>query len=136
MTVDGIPEQKIISFLREKIDPDLIYLFGSQAQGTARPESDVDIAYLGNSSLAPYERFMLAQELSRLIGKPVDLIDLSESTTVFQAQVVGSGKSIYCSDETKRMYFEMKVLKMYARLNEERAPILDKIKESGSVYGN
>jgi len=29
----------------------------------------------------------------------------------------------------------MKTLKMYAKLNEERAPILHKVQESGRIYG-
>lgn len=65
----------------------------------------------------------------------MDLIDLSAASTVFQAQVVSTGKTIYCTDFNKKAQFEMKVLKMYARLNEERSLILKRIMESGSVYG-
>lgn len=32
------------------------------------------------------------------------------------------------------MKFEMLTLKMYAKLNEERQVVLDKIRESGEVY--
>lgn len=65
----------------------------------------------------------------------MDLINLNASSTVFKAQVVSTGKIIYCSDETKRMYFEMRAFKSYAMLNEEREVILKKIKERGTVYG-
>ncbi|MDT9757069.1 nucleotidyltransferase domain-containing protein [Heyndrickxia coagulans] len=37
--------REIIAFLKEKINPDFIILFGSYAKGYARPDSDVDIAF-------------------------------------------------------------------------------------------
>jgi hypothetical protein len=85
-------------------------------------------------SLSEYDIFMIAQGLADLLKQPVDLVDLNKASTVFQAQVVGTGQIIYCTDEVRRMYFEMKVLKMYAKLNEERKSILDRIMESGSIY--
>lgn len=70
-------------------------------------------------------------ELKREVG----LINLSEASTVFKAQIIGTGKVIYCKNNTERMYFEMRSLKEYALLNEERECILNKIKERDSVYG-
>ncbi|MTH54957.1 nucleotidyltransferase domain-containing protein [Bacillus mangrovi] len=121
-------------FMKEKINPYLIVLFGSAAKGTDRKDSDYDLAYLSDQVLGMYDRFMLAQELAAIVNRDVDLIDLKEATTVFAAQVVGTGQTIYCNDEKRRAIFEMKTLKMYARLNEERAIVLKRIRESGSVY--
>ena len=45
------------------------------------------------------------------------------------------GKVIYCKHPEKRPIYEMKVLKEYARLNEQRRPIVERIRERGSVYG-
>ncbi|MBB5326106.1 putative nucleotidyltransferase [Anoxybacillus tepidamans] len=129
-------EETIVHVLKEKLAPFVIYLFGSTVNGTVRPNSDVDIAFLSDEKqLDPYELFMIAQELANLLKREVDLIDLQQASTVFQAQVVHTGKTIYCSDEKKRMEFELKAFKMYAKLNEERSVILKKISESGSVYG-
>lgn len=84
--------------------------------------------------LDDYERFMLAQELAEKLNKNVDLIDLRQATTVFQTQIVSTGKVIFCNDNNRRMNFEMLTLKMYAKLNDERKEILEKIQESGEVY--
>ena len=65
----------------------------------------------------------------------VDLVDLEEASTVFQVQIISKGKVFYCSDETKRHLFEIKMLKMYTCLNEERADILRRIREDGTYYG-
>ncbi|MGF6947554.1 hypothetical protein QF028_000047 [Neobacillus sp. B4I6] len=77
---------------------------------------------------------MIAQEIATKLNRDVDLIDLSEASTVFQAQVIYTGRVIYCIDNNKKAKFELKTLKMYAKLNEERSPILKKVEESGSIY--
>lgn len=124
----------IIDYLVEKISPYAIYLFGSVVKGNLHPGSDIDIAFLSENKISSYDLFIIAQGLAGILGKEVDLVDLNNATTVFQAQVIGTGKNIYCSDNYKRMVFEMVALKKYARLNEERACILKKIKESGRIY--
>ncbi len=126
---------KAIKILKEEFNPIVIYLFGSGARNELREDSDIDIAFLTDNEVDPYKCFLKAQELADIFNRSVDLINLNSSSTVFKAQVVGSGKRIYCSNETKRMYFEMRVLKSYAMLNEEREVILKKIKERGTVYG-
>ncbi len=126
---------KTIEILKEEFNPIVIYLFGSASRNELRRDSDIDIAFLTDNDIDPYKCFMKAQELADILKRDVDLINLNTSSTVFKAQVVGTGKRIYCSDDTKRMYFEMRTFKSYAMLNEERDVILKKIKESGSVYG-
>ena len=104
--------------LIEHVSPYLIVLFGSFAKGTIHADSDLDIAFLSEKHFSDYELFMLAQMISSIVGREVDLIPLDKASTVFQAQIVGTGEVIYCTDETKKMYFEMKALKQYAKLNE------------------
>jgi uncharacterized protein len=124
----------IVQFLVKKINPYVIYLFGSQAQQQARQDSDIDLAFLSERTLSHYERFMITGELAAILNCDVDLIDLKEATTVFQAQIVGKGKVLYCADDDKKARFEMKVFKEYAKLNEERAEILKQIQKRGAVY--
>ncbi|WP_235907211.1 nucleotidyltransferase domain-containing protein [Niallia circulans] len=49
-----------------------------------------------------YILFIAAQELAAQIGQDVDLIDLGSASTVFQAQIVHTGKIIYCTNEQKK----------------------------------
>ncbi|WP_374048184.1 nucleotidyltransferase domain-containing protein [Clostridium sp. MB40-C1] len=127
--------KKIVDFLINKINPYLMYLFGSSVKGNFREDSDIDIAFLSHEEYSDYEIFMIAQELADIMKREIDLVNLKKSSTVFKAQIVGTGKTIYCNDENKRMYFEMYAFKDYALLNEERAEILKGIKKRGSVYG-
>ncbi len=106
------------------LDCSAIYLFGSHAAGTQRPESDVDIAFLSARPVDPLQRFELANRLSDQLGKEVDLVDLSTASTVLAKEVVTKGIIIFNGDRLVRQTFEMYTLSDYARLNEERRKIL------------
>lgn len=127
--------KKINNHLIEKINPYLIYIFGSAAKKSLREDSDIDIAFFSDEEFTDYEIFMFAQELADIVKKEIDLIDLKKASTVLKAQIIGTGEKIYCIDENRRMYFEMRSLKEYALLNEEREIILKNIEKRGSVYG-
>lgn len=135
MEIDEKMKGIIIDYLLEKLSPSLLIVFGSFARGRAGEESDVDIGFLSEKKFAPYEVFMAAQGLADRLGRDVDLVDLAAASTVLQAQAVGTGKVIYCTDEGKRRLFTITVLKKYARLNEERFPILENAAKGGSIYG-
>ncbi len=127
-------QQMIVEYLVESVSPFFIILFGSTVKGAMKKNSDFDIAYLSNKEIDKYQLFMISQELAAKLNRDVDLIDLNQASTVFQAQVIYTGKVIYCSDEKQKAQFELKTLKMYTRLNEERLPVLKSIDESGSIY--
>ena len=131
MQVDALIEQV------RKAVPNLIalYRFGSQAHGTAGPESDVDVAILAPEPLPPANLFDLQQELAALLHKDVDLIDLASAATVLRMQIISTGECLFSGDDQRREEFETRVFSSYARLNEERRGILDDIRARGSVYG-
>jgi uncharacterized protein len=127
--------QKIKDFLVDKLNPAYLIVFGSQAKDTAHNDSDMDIAfYQENQAFSSYEVFMMAQELADIIKMEVDLIDLQKASTVFKAQIYSIGNVIYAQDRNLLMTQKMTALSMYAKLNEERQPILKNIDESGSIY--
>jgi len=114
------------------LTPSLIYIFGSTVKGKGRKESDIDIAFLRDKRIDEYELFILSQKLADILKKEVDLIDLSKTSTVFKIQIIKTGKLIYNSDNNRKMYFQMRTMKDYALLNEERQEIINKIKSSGA----
>lgn len=126
----------IINHLRDNI-PDLIavYAFGSWGTKYERPDSDIDIAILTSHYLNVLNRVDIAQKLAQNLGKDVDLVDLKGSPTVMQAEIVVKGSRVYCDDSNSCERFEDFVFSSYARLNEERAGILEDIGRRGSVYG-
>ena len=70
--------------------------------------------------------------IAPILKKEVDLIDLNKASTVFKIQIIKTGKLIYNSNNLKKMYFQMRTMKDYAILNEERQEIIDKIKSRGA----
>jgi len=129
----GIDFDYIKSFLIEELQAELIYLFGSYAAGKARDDSDLDLAFLSSEEIDDYQRFLTAQKLASKLNIDVDLIDLSQASTVFRAQII-QGELLYAENKQQKQEFEMLTLKKYARLNEERKEIIDKI-ERGAENG-
>ena len=126
----------ITQFLNQHI-PDLIaiYQFGSQVHGTARPDSDIDLAVLALTRTPAERLFHLAQELAIQLGCTVDLLDLRSTTTVMRAQIIGIGRCLKSHDDQARAEFEMYAYSDYARLNGERRDLLKDIKERGLISG-
>lgn len=54
-----------------------VYLFGSAATGTVVEESDIDLAVVG---LPPERFFRVMTQVIRILGRPLDLLDLDETT--------------------------------------------------------
>ncbi len=131
-----VQEHVLIEGIRSEM-PDVvaIYLFGSAAAGELRADSDIDLAVLPNASLPVARRWSLAQALAVSAGRDVDLVDLRSASTVMRAQVVSTGKRLYCANKSLCSEFEDRVYSDYARLNEERQHILDDIRERGRIYG-
>ena len=104
--------------------PKWIYLFGSAALRQDHAHSDLDFAFYADSEHDSLDVFMRAQQLSSRFHRELDLVQLRTSSTVFQKEVLVSSLLIYEADPSARELFESIVLKKYARLNEERMPIL------------
>jgi len=126
---------KIKEFLVKELEPQTLILFGSSVKGCFREDSDIDVAFISAKEVKSYDLYLLAQALVIEIGREVDLVDLRQASTVFKAQILGSGQVFYSNDPQKLSEFQIRTLKEYALLNEERAEILRNISARGSVYG-
>jgi predicted nucleotidyltransferase len=114
-------------------EPAAVYVFGSAAKGQMRADSDVDIAFVPARPCDPYAVFQAAQELAGLVGREVDLVDLSRASAVMRAQVVDSGIRMIVNNERRTAEFEMYALSDYARANEERREVLKKFVEPSNA---
>jgi uncharacterized protein len=114
---------------------DAAYLFGSVAQGTTREDSDLDLAILMDKKPDGEAVHDLKTQISYKYKTDVDLVDLHRADTVSCAQVVSTGVRIYMNPEKKLdvQLFESNSLSQYARLNLERASILEQIKKDGKI---
>jgi predicted nucleotidyltransferase len=119
-------------------DTQAIYLFGSWGTEYERPESDVDIAVLLPAPQAKKAGSLILTDLhyalQSLLNREVDLINLRQAPTVLQKEVVMAGRRIYCISGIVVDEFELLVLALYQKLNEERAGILAEGMSSGRFY--
>ena len=112
-----------------------IYRFGSSVSDVQGPESDIDLAVLREAPLDAVVRFDLQERLAQALRQQVDLVDMRGASPVMAIQVIAKGMLLYDGDAGTRGRFEDFVYGAYARLNEERRGILDRIAAEGTVYG-
>lgn len=99
----------------------LVYLFGSQSQGRARKNSDVDLAVLFDHSVSKDQRFdltlRLAGEISDLLKSDnFDLVILNDdnASPVLKFEAVYRGIVVYSRlDFNQRFEFENRVRKEF-----------------------
>ena len=76
----------------------LAIVFGSVAQGQARPDSDLDIAVAANVPLTAVEKIDIIAALAKCTGRPVDLIDLNGVAEPLLGQILRHGRRLLGSD--------------------------------------
>lgn len=111
-----------------------IYAFGSRIQGTAGPDSDLDLAVLVAGYAEPLVLFELAGDLADAAGCAVDLLDLRAASTVMQYQILTTGERWWQQDHQAAL-FEAAMLSEKTALDTARAGLLADILERGTVYG-
>lgn len=114
-----------------------IYLFGTYGTNDECPESDVDIAVLlpMDEAKKAGSLFMCEckQVLEDILKRTVDLINIRVQNTVFQHEIITEGRIIFNNNEYAVDLFEMHVMSLYQKLNEERANILEEIYKTGRI---
>ncbi|MDC1238122.1 nucleotidyltransferase domain-containing protein [Pseudomonadales bacterium] len=90
----------------------LAYIFGSQANGTATSESDVDLAFLSRLPIPSIQRFDIAQELTERFNSNVDLVDLREAGALLKTEIIMKGRQLV-GTKLDADYFAMHVLRDY-----------------------
>ena len=124
----------VIECLIDALTPSAVYRFESAAEGRLRHDSDVDLAVLMPDPMTRAQRWAVTARVADLVRRDVDLLDLRRASTVFQALVVSRGRRLWMGDASTVAWFEMRALKSYALLNEERAPILERMQREGSPF--
>ena len=93
-------------------DPDVraLYVFGSRVDGTARPDSDLDVGVLYVSPQPLDKTVRLEEALHRAACQPVDLLDAARASA-FLALAVVRGDRIFTRHEVEADLFDLYVLR-------------------------
>ena len=129
------PEGPVVAGIRIRFPQAIaIYAFGSQVQGTAGPDSDLDLALLVAGYADPIALWELASKLTDVAGCPVDLLDLRAASTVMQYQVITTGQRLWSAGLAAGL-FECYVLSEKTELDTARAPLMADILATGRIHG-
>ncbi len=110
-----------------------VYAFGSQMQGTATPESDLDLAILVAGYADPLLLWQLSSQLADIVDCDVDLLDLRAASTVMQSQVLMTGERLW-GLPLEAGLFECFIMSEKMWLDEKRAGILADIAQKGTIF--
>lgn len=127
--------EAILRLLRERL-PNLlaIYAFGSQIDGSAGLESDLDLAVLVPGHAEPMQLWEIAGQLADIVGCPVDLLDFRSASTVMQYRILTTGRRWWAKDSRADLY-EAGVLSDKTELDSARAELLADVQREGRIYG-
>src|SRR5690349_1222364 len=93
-----------------------VYLFGSRARGTARPDSDLDLGLLYATPPAATlaaQPYALADDLRAALGVPVDLVVLNTAPPDLVHRVLRDGELVLDRDRSARIRFEVAARNLY-----------------------
>ena len=111
-----------------------IYVFGSFARGEEWPDSDLDLAVL----LPPARRIEsvldVISELSRVVHREVDVVDLRRAGDVLRREVLLEGQALHVSEPDQVLAWEAAAMSRYARHREEIRDILEDFRRTGVGY--
>ncbi len=111
-----------------------VYAFGSRVEGTALPDSDLDLAVLVAGYADPLQLWDVSADLADIARCDVDLLDLRAANTVVQFEVLTRGRRLWAIDPEAGL-FECFAISEKQRWDERIAGHLDDIRREGRVYG-
>lgn len=105
--------------LEQDSDIKLAILFGSCANETAGPESDVDLAILLSAPLLNNKKIQIIQRVAQIFGRAVDLVDLQKAGEPILSQIIKYGIVIKGNQQD---YVALTIKNVYA--NEDFLPYI------------
>jgi len=93
-----LPETELAEICRRYQIKDLS-LFGSAVRGEMRPDSDIDllVEFMPDAEVTLFGHFDAEQELSKLVGKKVDLVSKTALRGRVRNEILAEARSIYAA---------------------------------------
>jgi predicted nucleotidyltransferase len=109
--------------LDRRFGVDALWIFGSEARGEARADSDVDLAALFRTRPDPLERLDARAEAAAIVGREVDLVDLDVASPILARAVLTGGRPVGPRDERRVARLVAHTIVAYDDLRRVRRPI-------------
>lgn len=91
----------------------VMYLFGSHASGTPKPDSDVDIAVFTDGSETPTMDLELGVFLQQRLKRPVDVVILQKVSPILQHEILRKKGRIFEKNTVGRAFLENQSLRAF-----------------------
>ena len=111
MTADEI--HRITAILDKWFGVDELWLYGSEAEGTARADSDVDLAALFRRRPKDLDIFDARTELEEELRRDVDLVDLDQAPPILAMQVLKHGRLLVDRNPSRRHDSFSRIVSLY-----------------------
>lgn len=117
--------------------PDIwaIYIHGSIARNTERPDSDLDLALLLPPGQALPNPLELRAILAEAAGREVDVADLRRAGNVLRKEVLAHGIPIYVAHPEQVLAWEASAMSEYADHHMRIRDLLEDFQRTGIGYG-
>ena len=112
--------KKLIKRLKSERSVIAIYLFGSHARGTDKPQSDVDICVITRGDEHD------AAEIGSAYSKDIDLALLKDLPLPMKFRVFREGRELFVSDSKQLARIKSGIIKEYL----DYAPVLNRLSAS------
>lgn len=103
------------------------YLVGSRATGSAREDSDVDVAVLLDDSVSTSRyldvRLDLSGRLEPVLGSQVDVVVLNAARLAVAGRMVQQRRVLYSRDEPARVRFEARMMTAFLDFRVHQLPL-------------
>lgn len=110
-------QRKIVKYFSKKKEVGAVYLFGSQVKGKVKESSDIDLGILfaknRKKSLLSFPETIFSSDLSEILGKKAEVIDIGNTRIDFAHRVITEGKLLLANNDKERISFEEKILRLY-----------------------
>lgn len=111
------------AYLNERFGLDALWVYGSEAKGTAGPTSDLDLGALFAQPPAPADLLDAAAELSLRLHRDVDLVDLDRVSPILAMQVLRHGRLLLDAEPGRRHDHFARTVHRYEDLKTIRRPM-------------
>lgn len=127
MKLTGKIKETVVDVVNKDIRILSVVLHGSVQKGTFRPDSDIDLGIIIEDGVifTSLERIELGNRLSYLLGRTVDLGEISSKNLIYASEAFFNGDIIYTRDESRSNLKRATLIGLYFQLNIDRKEILN-----------